>query len=522
MADTGDTVALHRGCCRLSGRYTFTDVEARGTVAASARAVAEALRRLRADCRIATPRRGFNVIVPPEYRGPGCPPAGWFIDDLMRYVGRPYYVALLSAAAFHGAAHQQPMLFQVVTDRPLPVGGSWSRRHRLPRERPAETTPVDQVPDRDRLYERVHAGGDGLRPGCASPLPPGGWATSRRCCRSWPRDCEADELRALSAMRPTTEIQRLGCLFDMVGRQQLADPLARVLAVSRRRALDPAGGLIGRAATGVHGLCRGASCETRPSTSTLDTPRAHHRVAHAGALGVRRAGRAGPGHLAGPRGDTGTGRPPWSPRHFAFRGGTGAAQAPFRPAGAVLGGHRPRPGRCRPIGPVLDEVREALDPLARGAELEAERRQREAALPLRDHCAACAAHAGEGRDQHARALLLSRVVECPLFGGDALARRSAAVRVAWKERLEQECAGSTAEEGPRLVRPVGRAPLFDVDQAASSTASSATWLRRGRRSPAPCSRRTLPRSSPRPPFAAMSIRCFAMPTRTRSMRRGHS
>lgn len=36
----------------------------------------------------------------------------------MRYLGQPYYVGLLSAAAIHGAAHQQPMVFQVVTSKP--------------------------------------------------------------------------------------------------------------------------------------------------------------------------------------------------------------------------------------------------------------------------------------------------------------------------------------------------------------------------------------------------------------------
>jgi predicted transcriptional regulator of viral defense system len=35
----------------------------------------------------------------------------------MRFLDQPYYVGLLSAAAIHGAAHQQPMVFQVITDR---------------------------------------------------------------------------------------------------------------------------------------------------------------------------------------------------------------------------------------------------------------------------------------------------------------------------------------------------------------------------------------------------------------------
>lgn len=32
----------------------------------------------------------------------------------MAHLGEPYYVTLLSAAAYHGAAHQKPQLFQVM------------------------------------------------------------------------------------------------------------------------------------------------------------------------------------------------------------------------------------------------------------------------------------------------------------------------------------------------------------------------------------------------------------------------
>ena len=32
---------------------------------------------------------------------------------------QPYYVALLSAAALHGASHQQPQMFQVMTNKPM-------------------------------------------------------------------------------------------------------------------------------------------------------------------------------------------------------------------------------------------------------------------------------------------------------------------------------------------------------------------------------------------------------------------
>ena len=65
-------------------------------------------------------RRGFYVVVPPQYLSWGAPPPSWYIDDLMRQEGHPYYVGLLTAAELHGASHQAVMEFQVVTDKRIP------------------------------------------------------------------------------------------------------------------------------------------------------------------------------------------------------------------------------------------------------------------------------------------------------------------------------------------------------------------------------------------------------------------
>ncbi len=101
------------------GRYVFTRDEALKALHVSEIALKNALWRLNKAGRFVSPRRGFYVIVPLEYRAAGALPPSWFIRDLMAYLGRPYYVGLLSAAALHGAAHQSPQEFQVVTDRPL-------------------------------------------------------------------------------------------------------------------------------------------------------------------------------------------------------------------------------------------------------------------------------------------------------------------------------------------------------------------------------------------------------------------
>ena len=96
------------------GRYHFTTQEARRHLKGSGPAIRAVLRRLSAKGQIATPYRGFHVIVPPEYRAIGCLPPAQFVPQLMAYLRQPYYAGLLSAAEFHGAAHQRPQVFSVV------------------------------------------------------------------------------------------------------------------------------------------------------------------------------------------------------------------------------------------------------------------------------------------------------------------------------------------------------------------------------------------------------------------------
>ena len=93
-----------------------------GTSPASTRL---ALGRLAKKGTVASPARGFYVIVPPEYRRLGCLPADQFVPALMERSRRPYYVALLSAAEYHGAAHHRPQVFQVALSknrRPISCG----------------------------------------------------------------------------------------------------------------------------------------------------------------------------------------------------------------------------------------------------------------------------------------------------------------------------------------------------------------------------------------------------------------
>src|SRR5687767_6583861 len=101
-----------------SSRYTFTTTEARTALAVSPAALKVALNRLARQKLIVSPAKGFYVIVPPEYRSLGSLPADQFIPALMSHLRLPYYAGLLTAAQYHGAAHQRPQEFQVMLDRP--------------------------------------------------------------------------------------------------------------------------------------------------------------------------------------------------------------------------------------------------------------------------------------------------------------------------------------------------------------------------------------------------------------------
>jgi predicted transcriptional regulator of viral defense system len=102
------------------GRATFSKATALAELQQTSDAFQAAAERLMKKGRLASPRRGFYLILRPEDRLTGAPdPARW-IDSLMKHVGMDYRISLLRAAAFHGSAHQAAMVFQVIAPRQLP------------------------------------------------------------------------------------------------------------------------------------------------------------------------------------------------------------------------------------------------------------------------------------------------------------------------------------------------------------------------------------------------------------------
>lgn len=101
------------------GRTWFTRKEAQDSLDLNATAFIAAASRLARKQRLASPRRGFYLILRPEERVAGAPDPVRWIDPLMRYLDLDYRISLLRAASFHGASHQAAMVFQVIVPRQL-------------------------------------------------------------------------------------------------------------------------------------------------------------------------------------------------------------------------------------------------------------------------------------------------------------------------------------------------------------------------------------------------------------------
>jgi len=99
------------------GRTTFSlkEVEDQFSEKPSS-SVRRALARLSCTGRVHSVWRGFYAISLPEYGFDGIAPPIDYIDQLMCYLGKEYYVALLTAASLSGASHQAPHSFYVICD----------------------------------------------------------------------------------------------------------------------------------------------------------------------------------------------------------------------------------------------------------------------------------------------------------------------------------------------------------------------------------------------------------------------
>jgi len=231
---TDNSVADWVDGLQAAGRYTFTREELIDFAGRSAVAIDAALRRLKKAGRILSPRRGFLVIVPVEYRTAGCPPPSWFIADLMRFLEQPYYVGILSAAALHGAGHQQPMSFQVVTDRPTRSARAGRTRIDFHQSGALSGTPTVDLQTETgtmRVASPETTAFDLIRyPAAAGYLDNAVTALAELAERMQP-----EALATCAETQPVPDAQRVGYLLEQVGHRELAESLWRAIGDQRLR-----------------------------------------------------------------------------------------------------------------------------------------------------------------------------------------------------------------------------------------------------------------------------------------------
>lgn len=63
-------------------------------------------------------RKGFYLILPPRYSALEKLPIQLYVHKLFKYIDKPYYVGLFSAASIHGASHQQIQKEYIITTPP--------------------------------------------------------------------------------------------------------------------------------------------------------------------------------------------------------------------------------------------------------------------------------------------------------------------------------------------------------------------------------------------------------------------
>lgn len=205
--------------------FCFSAAEAVGALEASAVATRAALRRLRHKGELAMPYKGFYVVVPPEYRNAGCLPAGHFIPSLMEHLGEKYYAGLLSAAEYHGAAHQRPQIFQVVVARNKPGIICGKVRVEFVARRNMEKIPTsDFKTPRGYLKISTPAATAFDLVGCPNHM--AGLDNVATILAELAENLDGKELVRMAEFSPIAWAQRLGYLLNLVGAQKKTGELA--------------------------------------------------------------------------------------------------------------------------------------------------------------------------------------------------------------------------------------------------------------------------------------------------------
>ena len=208
------------------GRPVVTLSEVSSLLGVDSKHATSALVRLKRDNHMFSPARGLYIAVPPEYRTWGSIPALDFIDPMMTHIGHSYYVGFLSAAELHGAAHQHPQTFQVVTDGRVTDRDYGRVRVRFSRDSRAATLPVE-TRNTSTGTVRVATPAVVALDLAACPNNGGGLNNTATVLGELAADGMViiNDVLAVSSLYPVSALRRLGWLLDLVYGGIDTDPL---------------------------------------------------------------------------------------------------------------------------------------------------------------------------------------------------------------------------------------------------------------------------------------------------------
>jgi len=227
------------------GRGFFTKSAALAACAMNPTGFQGAAARLCRKGRLASPRRGFYLILRPEDRALGAPDPACWIGPLMAYLGLDYRVSLLRATAFHGCSHQAAMVFQVIVPRQLPPISIGRHQLRFHYQEPGAFAKVNRS---EWLTQQKTESGFALLAGveltlldmCRYHSSAGGMNGVAQAVEDLGRKARGRILAAAAAGYENACVRRLGYLLERFGHGSQARALLPFAAIAKSsKPLDP-------------------------------------------------------------------------------------------------------------------------------------------------------------------------------------------------------------------------------------------------------------------------------------------
>ena len=216
------------------GKCCFSVNEAVAVLNKSRQSIIHSIEHLKAGSKLASPAKGFYVVVTPEYRIYGCLPPEFFVPYLMKYWDYDYYGCLLTAAMYHGSSHQAPQVFQVMIEKKRLAIECGKVRVEFITRKNIKAIPKSEISTSKSVLNISSPEATAMDLICY-PQRSGGINHTLTVLSELYEKIKPDNL--LSLLENQSELawkQRLGYLLDILGVNELTNVIHRFLAMQKR------------------------------------------------------------------------------------------------------------------------------------------------------------------------------------------------------------------------------------------------------------------------------------------------